>query len=35
MYRAVDVDLRYRFSGVEEFLESQASTDLNELPGAS
>ena len=34
MYRAVDVDLRYRLAGVEEFIESQRSTDLNELPGA-
>lgn len=32
MYRTVDVDLRYRLSGVEEFLESQASSNLSELP---
>jgi heavy metal sensor kinase len=34
MHRAVDVDLRYRLSGIEEFLESQASTDLHDLPRA-
>jgi heavy metal sensor kinase len=34
MYRSVDVDLRYRLSGVEEFIEAQPSADLNELPGA-
>jgi heavy metal sensor kinase len=33
MYRAVDVDLHYRLSGVEEFLESQRSSNLNGLPG--
>ena len=33
MYRAVDVDLRYRVAGVEEFLESQPSSSLSELPG--
>jgi hypothetical protein len=32
MYRAVDVDLRFGLSGVEEFLESQRSPNLNELP---
>jgi two-component system, OmpR family, heavy metal sensor histidine kinase CusS len=32
MYRAVDVDLRYRVAGVEEFLESQESSSLSELP---
>ena len=32
MYRAVDVDLRYRVAGVEEFLESQSSSSLSELP---
>lgn len=31
MYRAVDVDLRYRVAGVEEFLESQESSSLSEL----
>jgi heavy metal sensor kinase len=33
MYRAVDVDLRYRVAGVEEFLESQRPYSLIELPG--
>jgi signal transduction histidine kinase len=33
MYRAVDVDLRYRIAGVEQFLESQRSSSLSELPG--
>jgi two-component system, OmpR family, heavy metal sensor histidine kinase CusS len=32
MYRAVDVDLRYRIAGVEEFLESQGSSSLSESP---
>jgi heavy metal sensor kinase len=32
MHRAVDVDLRYRLSGVEEFLESQHTANLSELP---
>ena len=31
MYRAVDVDLRFRLSGVEEFLESRRSTNVNDL----
>lgn len=31
MYRAVDVDLRFRVAGVEEFLESLQSSKLSEL----
>lgn len=32
MYRAVDVDLRYRLAGVEEFLQSRQSSSLSGLP---
>jgi heavy metal sensor kinase len=32
MYRAVDVDLRFRVAGVEAFLESQRSSSLSDLP---
>jgi hypothetical protein len=34
MYRAVDVDLRYRITGVEDFLESKRSSSLKDLPDA-
>lgn len=33
MYRAVDVDLRYRLLGIEEFIESRHRTGLDELLG--
>ncbi len=33
MYRAVDVDLRFRLAGLEEFLKAQTISDINQLPG--
>ncbi len=33
MYRAVDVDLRFRLAGLQEFLAAQTISDINQLPG--
>ena len=32
MYRAIDVDLRFRIAGVEEFLESRPGSNVHDLP---